>query len=57
METLTLDELELCRQWFDSVQDTNPAYLEQKDYALAKKLYERLGCRVPNSIEKGLICE
>ena len=47
---LSEDDLHLFRQWFDSVQDVNPQYLEAKDYALAKKLYEHLGWRVPHSI-------
>jgi hypothetical protein len=44
------DELHMIRQWFSSVQDTNPAFLEQRDYKLAYNIYERLGWRVPNSI-------
>lgn len=47
---MTDDQLELCRQWFNSVQDLNPGHLETKDYQLAKLLYERLGMRVPSSI-------
>lgn len=43
-------DLDLCRQWFDAVQDLSPAYLEQRDYLLAKKLYEALDMRVPHSI-------
>ncbi len=50
---LTNEELDLCRQWFDSVQDLNSAYLTQKDYMLAVKLYEKLGLRVPNSVQSG----
>lgn len=52
MINFTVDELELFREWFGSVQDMNPAYLKRKDYELAKKLCERLGHRVPNSINK-----
>lgn len=47
---LTNDELNLCRQWFDAVQDLNPQYLEPSDFVLAKKIYEQLGMRVPDSI-------
>jgi hypothetical protein len=55
MMNFTVDELELFREWFDVVQDVSPKYLEQKDYELAKKLYERLGHRVPNSINKMIV--
>lgn len=47
---LTDAELELCRQWFDAVQDLNLGYLDRPDYFLAKKIYHRLGMRVPESI-------
>lgn len=50
----TSEELDLFRQWFDSVQDVNPNYLDQKDYELAKKVYENLGMRVPESVLKKL---
>lgn len=46
-------ELETIRQWFDSVHDVTPAYLQQRDYELAKRIYERLGWRVPESIKGG----
>lgn len=46
----TKEQVELFREWFDAVQDLNPDYLKKGDYALGKKLYERLGLRVPNSI-------
>jgi hypothetical protein len=49
---LTSGDLELIRQWFDSVQDLNEGYLDTEDFELAKKIYERLGVRVPNSIIK-----
>ena len=45
------ETLNVFRQWFDSVQDTNPSYLKAKDFRLAKKVYETLGMRVPSSIE------
>ena len=47
---LTAEQLELCRQWFDMVEDMNPAYLNARDYKLAQLLYERLGMRVPHRI-------
>ncbi|WP_261534745.1 tail protein X [Burkholderia multivorans] len=48
--TWSTRELELIRQWFDAIQDTNRPYLEPADYALAKRIYEALGQRVPNTI-------
>lgn len=47
---LMAEELELVRQWFNAVQDLNPHYLEKSDYELARKIYQRLGIRVPSSI-------
>lgn len=47
---LTDGEIHLVRQWFDSVQDNNPAYLQIPDYVLAKKVYESVGWRVPDSV-------
>ncbi len=44
------NELNRIREWFDSVQDVNPKYLESKDYDLAKRIYEALGQRVPDSV-------
>ncbi len=49
---LTPEELELCRQWFDSVQDLNGGYLTPLDYVLAEKLYKQLNMRVPNSVSE-----
>lgn len=43
-------DIDRCRQWFDSVQDVNPKYLEQADYELAARLYLQLGMRIPSSI-------
>jgi hypothetical protein len=51
---LTDDELDLCRQWFDSTQDTNGDYLNVHDYALAEKLYLHLGLRVPYSVKHAI---
>lgn len=52
MVTLTLEELNLARQWFDAVQDFNPEYLEPADYGLAVKIHNELGMRVPQSITR-----
>ncbi len=49
---LTDDELDVCRQWFNSVQDTNGGYLTGHDYVLAEKLYLHLGLRVPDSVKQ-----
>lgn len=43
-------EVDLIRQWFDAAQDLNEDYLKPDDYALARKIYKRLGRRVPSSI-------
>ena len=51
---LSRDEMDLCRQWFNSVQDTNGGYLIPADYTLAAKIYERLGLRIPKSISNVL---
>lgn len=52
---ITDEELDLVRQWFDAAQDLNRSYLEPHDYSLARKIYQRLGIRVPSSIlENGL---
>lgn len=50
-------ELNLIREWFDAVQDLNPKILNQADHALAKFIYERLGWRVPNSINEGIAAQ
>lgn len=50
VQPLTDAELELCRQWFDALQDTNGGYLDRADYVLAARLYRVLGMRVPSSI-------
>ena len=51
---LTDDELDVCRQWFGSVQDTNVDYLNAHDYAIAGKLYLHLGLRVPDSVKHAI---
>lgn len=48
---LTADEAALVREWFEAVQDLlEPGYLGTADLRLARRLYEHLGMRVPNSI-------
>lgn len=46
-------EIDTVRQWFDSVHDVTPTYLRQGDYELAKRIYDKLGWRVPESIRVG----
>lgn len=45
------DEIDLFRQWFDAVDDLTASHLEPRDYALAKRLYEASGMRVPYRIK------
>lgn len=47
---LSKDETHRVRQWFDALLDTRIEYLEREDYALARRIYEYVGWRVPNSI-------
>lgn len=47
---LTKAEVDLFRQWFDTIQDVNPKYLGLSDYLLAKKVHRALGQKVPTSI-------
>jgi len=47
---IDLKELELIKQWFDSVMDINPEYLTTKDYLLIRKIYLRLGYRIPKKL-------
>lgn len=47
---LSKAEADLCRQWFNSVQDLSPGYLEPLDYCLAVRLYAALGMRIPESV-------
>lgn len=49
------EEIHLCRQWFDTMQDVlHPQRLQVKDYVLAAKLYRLCGMRIPNSIANKL---
>jgi hypothetical protein len=49
---LTDVELDVCRQWFNSIKDTNGGYLRPYDYALAEKLHQLMGLRVPDSVKQ-----
>ena len=54
-QAVNREELELLIQWFQTVQDlAHPKYLTRRDYALAKRIHETLGWRVPKSITKHL---
>jgi hypothetical protein len=55
LHAFTRAEIDLFRQWFDNVQDVNPAYLTDSDYALAARLYLALDMRVPNSIAERVV--
>lgn len=50
---LNRSETDLVRQWFNAVQDLNPAYLTASDYVLAIRIYESLEWPVPRSVSKG----
>lgn len=47
---ITAEQANIFRQWFDSLQDTHPEFLDQEDYKLAAKLYEICDMKLPNSI-------
>lgn len=52
--TMELSEAELqtlC-EWFGAVQDTNPTYLERKDFHLGCRLYLAAGRRVTDEMRK-----
>ena len=50
---LTRGEIDLLRQWFNSLEDLNPHYLRRKDYKLAVRIHDHLGARIANSVKKG----
>lgn len=52
--SISPEQANVLRQWFYSLQDVHPEYLEEKDYELAAKLYELCGIQLPNSIRKHL---
>ncbi len=41
--TFTRDEVDLFRQWFNAVQDLSPAYLNEADRDLARKVHYIVG--------------
>lgn len=45
-------ELQTLCEWFGSVQDTNPAYLEKKDFQLGCRLYLAAGRRITNEMRE-----
>ncbi len=49
---ISVEEINLTRQWFDAVKDLSSSYLTVKDYRLAKKIYKKLNMRVPFSIQE-----
>jgi hypothetical protein len=49
-QALSKEEVDVCRQWFDALQDVHGGYLNPLDYTLASKLYQMVGLRVPDSI-------
>jgi hypothetical protein len=52
-DAILKDEFKTILQWFETAQDVNPGYLEQKDYKLAIKIYTYLGRQVPSSVRRG----
>jgi hypothetical protein len=52
---LTLDktDADLVRQWFNSVQDLSPKYLERSDFLLGARITEHCGGRVAHSVLRG----
>jgi len=50
----TTEELNLIREWFDSLVDVNPAYLESKDYVLARGIFNMLGKEFPHRYQDEL---
>lgn len=44
------EELNIVRQWFDSIQETYPDSLMICDYEIAMRIYQALGMKVPDSI-------
>lgn len=46
----TLEEVELFRQWFNSMLDTNPKYVKEHDIFLCRKIYKILKMRIPKEL-------
>lgn len=43
------NDLNLIRQWFNSIYDTNTSYLYKEDYQLAMRINKHLGMQVPKA--------
>ena len=43
------DQVDLFRQWFNAVEDVAPSYLDTRDHALAKLVYDMLGRHKPKA--------
>ena len=59
---LTREELDLIRQWYNALVDTNREYLERADSDLAERIYLELGMRMsehdkirPSPVLSGLL--
>lgn len=50
MDLSTSKSKQVFLQWFTSLQDVNPEFLEIGDYLLAIDLYKQTGQRIPNSV-------
>jgi len=53
-ESFTKEELNLFRQWFNSVQDICPGYYDKKDLLLVAKVYKNLDIKLPENISKNI---
>lgn len=47
----TVEDVDLFRQWFESVQDVSPDYLHVRDYDLAVRVYESIGRKVSLTVQ------
>ena len=43
---MTKEQLDLFRQWFNSIEDTNAGYLNAADYTLYIEIMKELGLRI-----------
>ncbi len=46
----SIEEVNLFRQWFNTLEDTRKDYLELDDYRLGKKVIEIMDMRVSNYV-------
>lgn len=49
MHELTTSDLDRLRQWFNSMQDTNPKYIEDADRELYRRIMVELAQRKPKT--------